>query len=132
MAEYKLNIGDPKSGKTFKRILSHDQARGLIGKKIGDNVPGEAMGLVGYEFEITGGSDHCGFPMRPDVQGAARRKVLITGGVGFRNTDGEGVRRRRTVAGNTIHQKTAQINVKVVKAGKEPLASEAKDETKEA
>jgi len=127
MAEYKLNIGDPKSGKTFKRVLAADQARALMGKKIGDTVAGDPLGLSGYELQITGGSDHCGFPMRADVPGAVRRRILITGGVGFRNKDGEGVRRRRTVAGNTVHTKTAQINVKVVKAGKGPLG-EAKEE----
>ena len=46
----------------------------------------------------------------------------------------EGMRSRKTVAGNTIFEKTAQINLKVTKQGKEPLPmpepKEAKAEEK--
>lgn len=126
MAKVKLNIGNPKTKNTVSKDL--DDINVLVGKKIGDEVKGDSIGFDGYKFLITGGSDHSGFPMRKDVQGSSRRKVLITGGVGLRKNK-KGNRRRRTVAGNTIYEKTAQVNLKVLKAGKKPLVE--KEEEKE-
>ncbi|PIN81567.1 30S ribosomal protein S6e [Candidatus Woesearchaeota archaeon CG10_big_fil_rev_8_21_14_0_10_32_9] len=123
MAEFKLNIGDPKSKKTLKRDTKEGESEIFLGKKIGDKIPGEPIDLPGYEFEITGGSDYTGFPMRRDVQGTARKKILIVSGTGIRkNVKGRKV--RKTVAANTIYSKTAQINLKVIKHGKTPLFSE--------
>jgi small subunit ribosomal protein S6e len=131
MAEIKLNIGDPKTGKTYKLEVKDDQAKPLIGKYIGQKIKGELIDLTGYEFEITGGSDSCGFPMRRDARGPGRKKVLITGGVGL-NSKRKGMRKRRTVAGSTIYDKTAQINLKILKMGSKPLApeEEKKEEAK--
>ena len=125
MAEFKLNIGDPKSKKTLKKDVKEAEAEVFIGKKIGDSIKGDLFGLTGYELVVTGGSDSAGFPMRKDVEGGARKKVLIVKGIGIRkNEDGRKV--RRTVAGNTVTSKTVQINLKVTKAGKTPLFEEEK------
>ena len=125
--EIRLCIGDPKSGKTAKAILAEDKAKPLMGKKIGDKVKGDELGYAGYEFEITGGSDYCGFPMRRDVVGSARKKILIVSGTGVRkNLPGRKI--RKSVAGNTVFANTAQVNLKVLKAGKEPLFEEKKEE----
>lgn len=129
MAEFKVNIGDPKSGKTVQKVVSGDHAQALLKKRIGEKVSGEAIGFPGYEFEISGGSDYCGFPMRRDVRGTARKKVLIVKGVGLRHNV-EGRKVRKTVAGNTVYSKTAQINLKVLKQGEKPLIEE-KAEAKE-
>jgi small subunit ribosomal protein S6e len=127
MVEFKLNIGDPKTKKILKKDLKDAETKPLMGLKIGDKVKGELLELSGYEFEITGGSDFAGFPMRKDVMGNQRKRILIVKGVGIRkNADGN--RRRITVAGNTIHDKTVQINMKVVKYGKTPLFEEPKAE----
>jgi small subunit ribosomal protein S6e len=132
MAEFKLNISDPKTGKTYKRDVKDDQAKVFLHKKIGDKLSGDGCGFAGYEFEITGGSDYCGFPMRRDVLGSARKKILIVKGVGIRKNR-KGRRVRKTVAGNTVFSKTSQINLKILKYGKEKLGGEeAKaEETKE-
>ncbi len=127
MAEFKLNIGDSKTGKTVKKVVSGDQADVFLKKKIGDNVKGDPAGFAGYEFLITGGSDYCGFPMRKDVEGTARKKILIVSGIGIRKNR-KGRRIRRTVAGNTIYSRTAQINLKIVNKGKEDLFAEKKQE----
>ena len=37
---------------------------------------------------------------------------------------GKGMKQRKTVAGNTVHEKTSQVNLKVVKAGKGPLGED--------
>lgn len=73
-----------------------------------------------YELQITGGSDKDGFPMRPDLPGTGRKRLLLSGGVGY-NPREKGVRRRKTVRGRVISADTVQINVKVVKHGKIPL-----------
>ena len=119
MATFKLVIGT-KEGKSYQKELNEEQSGTLVGRRIGDTVSGDEVGLAGYEFEITGGSDYCGFPMRKDAQGPARKKILAVSGVG-RKKVAKGLRYRKTVAGNTVHDKTAQVNLKVLKAGNEPL-----------
>ncbi|MBN1792659.1 30S ribosomal protein S6e [Candidatus Woesearchaeota archaeon] len=127
--EIKVNIGDPKSGKTAKLVLANEQTKPLLNKRIGDTLKGDELGYEGYEFQIMGGSDYCGFPMRKDVDGVMRKKILIVGGLGLRkNTKGRKV--RKNVAGNTVYENTAQVNLKVLKAGQKPLFEEAKPEEK--
>jgi small subunit ribosomal protein S6e len=127
--DLKINIAD-KSGKSIKRELKEDQALVLHGKKIGDKIHGEVIDLPGYELEISGGSDFCGFPMRKDVNGIMRKAILTTQGFG-NNYNRKGMRLRRTVAGNTIYNKTAQVNLKVLKYGSQPLIAEATEEKTE-
>ena len=126
MAEFKLVIG-LKSGKCVQKEAKDDTAKPLMGKMIGDKIAGDAMGFAGYEFELTGGSDYCGFPMRKDVKGTARKRILAVVGIGLKKK-GKGIRQRKTVAGNTIHSKISQINLKVLKEGKEKLDVPAKAE----
>ncbi len=123
----KLNIGDPKSKKTLQVELDDQNSARLHGKKIGETFKGELVDKPGYEFQITGGSDKAGFPMRFDVDGEGRKKILITTGIGNRKRR-KGMRLRRTVAGNTVGAQTVQVNVKVVKHGKTPLFEEPKEE----
>ncbi|MGM5480465.1 MAG: 30S ribosomal protein S6e [Nanobdellota archaeon] len=130
MAEMKINIGDKKTKKTYNKTLTEEQTNSFIGKKIGDVIKGDVVDLSGYEFEIMGGSDSSGLPMRKDVQGPNRKKVLITGGVGLKKGDRKGVRRRKLVAGNTVHENTSQINLKVTKQGKNPIEPK-EEESKE-
>ena len=120
MVEFKLVIGNPKDGKCYQVAISGENAETLLGKKIGDNIKGESFDMTGYEFVITGGADYCGFPMRRDIEGAIRKKVFMVRGIGTRNTE-NGVRIRKTVCGNTIHDNISQVSLKVVKQGKKPL-----------
>lgn len=110
-----------KDGRTVQKEIDAATAKQLYGKKLGDTIKGDAFGFAGYEFLITGGSDDCGFPMRADVGGFARRKLLFVEGIGMRKTEG-GVRHRKTVCGQVISPKIVQLNLKVTVAGKEPLA----------
>ena len=122
---FKLVISDGKSGLSVQKELNDEATKGLIGLKIGDSVKGETVDLQGFEFQLTGGSDYCGFPMRRDVQGTGRRKILAYQGVGFRK-DRKGILQRKTVCGNTIHAKTAQINLKITKPGTSDIFEEVK------
>lgn len=92
----------------------------VAGKKIGDTVPGDSLGMQGYELQITGGSDKDGFPMRKDVEGLVRRRIVIPKGLGL-HTKVEGLRRRRMLRGNTIGQDIAQVNCKIIKAGEKSM-----------
>ena len=121
MGEIRLEIGDPKSKKTYSKKLLEEEASKFNGLKIRDKFRGEVVGLTGYEFLITGGSDSSGFPMRPTLQGRIRRKFLIRAGVGFKSRR-KGERRRKTIRGNEIGSDIAQINCKVLKEGSQSLA----------
>lgn len=130
----KLNIGDVKSKKTYQIDIEESNNSALMGKKISETFKGESIDKPGYEFEITGGSDKAGFPMRLDVNGDVRRKILITKSVGNRKNR-KGLRLRRTVTGNTIGAQTSQVNVKITKYGAKPIieapAEEKAEEKKE-
>ena len=121
MVDFRLVVGDSESKKTFQRVLKPEEASRLYGLKIGETFKGEKVGMTGYEFKVTGGSDRDGFPLRFDATGVvAKKKILITKGVGFRGgRDGE--RRRKTVHINNVDQTTSQLNVKVVKTGAKPI-----------
>ncbi|MGM5487937.1 MAG: S6e family ribosomal protein [Nanobdellota archaeon] len=116
--EFKINIS--KDGKSIQREVKDDQAELFLNKKVGETIKGDGFGLAGYEFLIAGGSDTAGFPMRKDVSGAGRKRILAVKGTGVRKKR-QGQRQRKTVSGNTIYADTSQINLKVLTVGKEDL-----------
>jgi len=120
MVSFKLCVSDPSTGKTFQREVKDNFARTFIGLNIGETIKGDSIEINGYEFQITGGSDYCGFPMRRGILGL-RKKIMIYGGVGFRG-DAKGIKRRKTVCGHKIHERISQINLKVTKQGSKKLA----------
>lgn len=131
MVEFKLVISDPKTGRSVQRIAKDDAAKRFLGAKIGEMMKGEVIDLAGYEFQITGGSDDCGFPMRKDIEGPVRARILSGKTTGLYIKE-KGGRRRKTVVGNTISSKTSQINLKVTKYGKENIFPEKPKEEKAA
>ncbi len=116
---FKIVVSDPKSRKAYQKEVE-ENASGLIGKKVGGKVSGGFLGLEGYELEITGGSDRQGFPIRPDVDGQGRKKIVLAFPPGFHPVR-SGERKRKSVRGNTISKDISQINLKILKAGKKPL-----------
>ncbi len=111
--EVKLVISDPRTGRAKQIELKSPEAEVFIGKKIGEKIAGELFGMTGYEFEITGGSDKDGFPMRKDIEGTRRIKILLSDGPGF-NPEEKGQRERKSVRGNTIDEDIVQINLKIL------------------
>lgn len=93
----------------------------FVGLTIGDEFDGELVDLEGYKLKITGGSDKNGFPMKKDVKGPRRIKSLLSGGLGYK-AKADGVRRRKTIRGNTISEDVVQINTIVSQAGSKSLA----------
>lgn len=110
MAQFKLILSDPKTGKSEVHELKENNAQLLVGMKVGENVDGTKIGLEG-RFVITGGSDRAGFPMRGDVQGSGKKYVLLTKGVGMK-TESEGGKKRKLVRGNTLTEEIFQVNAK--------------------
>ncbi|MFP8951416.1 30S ribosomal protein S6e [Natrialbaceae archaeon A-arb3/5] len=117
MASFTVVVGDPDSGSSYQLEAEEQDANRFIGKSIGEEVDGGAVGLDGYTLEITGGSDDAGRPLNGDVAGANLNEVLMKGRqTGYRpSRDGE--RRRITVRGREISDTVAQINASVVDHG---------------
>ncbi len=126
----KIVVSDPKTRKAYQFST---ESSVFLGKRIGDKVALDAVGLSGYEGEIRGGSDKQGFPMKPSLDTTARKKVLMGKGIGFRKAE-KGQKKRKSVRGNTISEEIEQINIKVIKYGDKPLEELApkkeKDEKK--
>jgi len=120
MAEFTVAVSDPESGHTYQVEVDGQDANRFIGRELGDEVDGGAVGLDGYTLELTGGSDTAGRPMRPDVRGVATKSIMSDGGVGYEpTTDGE--RKRITIRGREVSDETRQINAKIVGRGSDDV-----------
>lgn len=125
----KLVISIPRLGRAFQKEITPEEAQMFYGLKIGDEVDLSPLGLKGYKAKITGGTDRDGFPMRPDVHGTGRKKVLLSGGPGIRGLK-KGERKRKTVRGNIVAEDIEQLNLVVVQEGEIPAEELVKkDET---
>ncbi|EMA25107.1 MULTISPECIES: 30S ribosomal protein S6e [Haloarcula] len=121
MAEFTVAVSDPEDGHTYQIDVDGQDANRFIGRELGDEVDGGAVGLDGYTLELTGGSDTSGRPMRPDVRGVTTKEIMSDGGVGFKpTTDGE--RKRITVRGREVSDDTRQINAKITARGSDDVA----------
>jgi small subunit ribosomal protein S6e len=109
VAQFKIIVSDPKTGKSEVIEAKDSTAQIFVGRHIGEVVD---LSVVGHNFKvkITGGSDKAGFPMRGDIQGSGKRYVLLTEGIGFRNSV-EGEKRRKLVRGGTVSEELYQLNV---------------------
>ncbi|KCZ71533.1 ribosomal protein S6E (S10) [Candidatus Methanoperedens nitroreducens] len=121
MVDFRVIVSDSKTAQAYQVVVSGTAANKLIGKSIGDTVGGDAVGLGGYMIKLTGGTDRDGFPMRGDLPGPGRRKILVAGGVGY-HPKAKGVRRRKTMRGREISSDISQINAVIVEYGQKPLS----------
>jgi small subunit ribosomal protein S6e len=118
MTDVTCVISNGKTGRSYQKALDDTP---FLGKKIGEKITGALVGLAGYELEITGGSDKAGFPMKQEIDGMGRKKMLLKkGDVGSRIRD-KGLILRKTVVGNTIGAHTAQVNIKIITHGSKPV-----------
>ena len=116
MVDFKAIINDVKTGKSYNVAVSGHHANSLIGKNIGEIVDGIFVGLPGYKLKITGGSDDTGVPMRGDMPGNKRRKLLMADGQSFHEKY-PGQRKRVAIRGATISSSIVQINMAVAEYG---------------
>jgi len=129
MVEFKVVVNDTKTGKSYQVQVSGHHANSLVGKKIGDEVDGIFVSLPGYKLQITGGTDKDGFAMRPDLPGMGRRRLLVSKGKCFKPRE-KGMRKKKSIRGNTISQDIVQINMKVIKHSSKPIEQLLKLEEK--
>ena len=117
---FKLVISDPEEGKAIQYELDDVKTNALVGKSVGDVVDGDVLGLPGYKLKITGGSDASGFPIRPDVHGSGKKRILIKGPPGFRSKR-KGMAKRKTVRGRELNLDISQVNMRIEEKGSTPL-----------
>jgi small subunit ribosomal protein S6e len=121
---YKLNIsgGNDGPGKGLSKLIEIDEKKFRFeGMKIGDIIKGGVIGFPNYEFQITGGSDSSGFPMRKGVHGPVKKRILVSKkGIGYKPVR-KGQKKRKTVRGNEITYDMTLINLKITKYGEAEL-----------
>jgi small subunit ribosomal protein S6e len=117
MASFTVVVGDPDSGSSYQLEAEEQNANRFIGRSIGEEVDGDAVGLDGYTLEITGGSDEAGRPLNAEVAGSNLKEVLMEGRQTGYRPDRDGERRRITVRGREISDAVAQINASIVDHG---------------
>ena len=109
MTNFKLTISDIK-GKSVSKELKDSDANPLLGLQLGNETDASIVGLSG-KLKLTGGSDKSGVPMRNDIHGSARKKVLLSKGVGLQDAE-TGQRKRKLMRGNTVSEEIYQVNCK--------------------
>ena len=117
MAKFKVIVSDPKDGTSKVVEVEDTRATPLIGRKIGETVDGSVVDLPAHKVQIMGGSDRDGVPMRGNVHGGVRRRVVLS-------PQRKGQRKRKTVRGSVITDEIVQINMKIVE--RPAKAAEAK------
>ena len=117
MASFTVVVGDADSGASYQLAAEDQNANRFIGKSIGDEVDGSAVGLDGYTLEITGGSDNAGRPLSPEIAGGNLKEVLFKERSTGYKPDRDGERRRITVRGREVSDAVSQVNARVAAAG---------------
>jgi small subunit ribosomal protein S6e len=128
-----LIISDPSTGTSQRVEIEDTQLRPLVGTRIGQTIEGSLAGMQGYKLKFTGGTDKDGIPMRPDVHGSAKSRIVLSGGVGYK-PDSKGKKKRKVVRGNTISPETTYLNFVIIETTKkkkkaEPVESETELDT---
>ena len=120
MVEFIVVVSDPKTGRAYNVDASGGAAGAIVGKSIGDEIEAGSLGLAGYKIQITGASDRTGITAKKGVPGAGRKKLLVSGGVGF-HPQMEGQRRRKMLRSKEITADFVQVNAKVTAYGEKKL-----------
>jgi small subunit ribosomal protein S6e len=122
-----LIVSDPAAGTSQRMEIEVARMGPLVGTRIGQTIEGTLAGMQGYKLKLTGGTDKDGIPMRPDVHGSAKARIVLSGGVGY-TPKNRGEQKRKVVRGNTVSQETTFLNFVVVEAPKARKKKEAKAE----
>ncbi|WP_181684808.1 30S ribosomal protein S6e [Halorhabdus salina] len=127
MADFTVAVADPDTGDTYQVDVDGQAANRFMGREIGDDVAGSAIGLDGFTLSLTGGSDDAGRPLREDVRGPELKSVLMEGGTGF-DPERDGERKRVTVRGREVSDAVRQLNVRIAEHGDGDVAELLSDE----
>ncbi len=129
MAKFKVIVSDPQAGTSKVVELEEARAAPFIGRRLGETLDGSAVDLPAHTVQILGGSDKDGVPMRGNVHGGVRRRVVLSGGAGF-SPKNSGERKRKTVRGNIITDEIVQINMKIVERPAKPAETKTEQTAK--
>ncbi|MEM2122033.1 MAG: 30S ribosomal protein S6e [Candidatus Bathyarchaeia archaeon] len=113
MPKFKIVVSDPKEGKTQTIELEGPAAKPLVGRELGETIDGGILGLPKLKVKITGGTDKDGIPMRMDVHGGGKKKIILSGGIGFKPKR-KGERRRKLVRGRVVTEDTYLLNMVIL------------------
>ncbi len=124
-----LIISDPETGTSQRVELEDARMAPIMGRRIGEVIDGTVADLAGHKIQLTGGTDKDGIPMRPDVHGGVKARVVLSGGVGYKPKK-KGERKRVVVRGNTVSADTTFLNFKIVEKpkGRKKKAKKAEEE----
>jgi small subunit ribosomal protein S6e len=125
-----LIISDPTTGTSQRVEIEDTQLRPLVGTRIGQIIDGSVAGMQGYKLKFTGGTDKDGIPMRPDVHGSAKSRIVLSGGVGYKPKH-KGDKKRKVVRGNTISTETMYLNFAISEGPKKREKAEPEKESSE-
>jgi small subunit ribosomal protein S6e len=121
MPTFQVVVGDLDSGDSYQFDVDGQAANRFIGRELGNEVDGSAVGLDGYTLALTGGSDDAGRPMREDVAGSSLTEIMLAErSTGYR-PERDGERRRVTVRGREVTENVVQINATVVESGDQSI-----------
>ena len=131
MPTFQVVVGDPDTGDSHQFDVDGQAANRFIGRELGEEVDGSAVGLDGYTLELTGGSDDAGRPMREDIAGTSLSEVLVSERSTGYHPDRDGERRRVTVRGREVTDDAVQINATIAESGDQPVPVVLGDEEPE-
>ena len=114
-----LMIADPETGKTQKVEIEDTRMTTLIGRRIGEVMDGTVANMPGKRIQLVSGIDKDGIPMRPDVHGGVKTRIIMSEGIGYKPKR-KGERRRRIIRGNIVTIDTIFLNFKMVKEPEKP------------
>jgi len=121
----KLNISNPTMG-TMKKVEIDDDNKVLpfFDKRIGAEVEADTLGpeFKGYVFQVAGGNDKQGFPMKQGVLTNGRVRLLLKKGQSCYGPKRTGCRKRKSVRGCIVGPDLSVIHLNLVKKGDEDIA----------
>lgn len=116
----KINIAYPSTGnQKFIDIDDEKKLRTLFDKRISQEVAGEDLGdeFSGYVFQISGGNDKQGFPMKQGVLTNGRVRLLLKEGASCYRSRRTGERKRKSVRGCIVSADLSVLNLILIKKG---------------
>jgi small subunit ribosomal protein S6e len=120
----KLHIANPSTGgQKLIEIEDEEKLRAFYDKRISHEVEGDVLGddFKGYVFQITGGNDKQGFPMKQGVLTTKRVRLLLKEGMKCYVAKKRGESKRKSVRGCIVSHELSVLSLIVVKKGEKDI-----------